>query len=150
MNSFMQQLVIPAFTAIMVVIECVAPFQSACGCSADSDSSAEVQTGDSPGSCCSDPAACGNCGTSNCTCDDECGSGNTGCECGCDDRDGSPDSAQEPEPRSQNDVKVLSRVDTGETVVAQLDAANRAAKSLPRSECSAAPRVQVLLCTWQT
>ena len=150
MNTFMQQFVIPAFTAIMVVIQCVAPLQSACGCSADSVSSADGQTADSPRSCCSDPADCGSCGTSACTCGDECGSGNTGCECGCNDRDDSPDPAQEPEPRSQHNVKVLPRVDTGETLVAQLNAANKAAKSLPRSECSAATRVHVLLCTWQT
>ena len=150
MNSFMQQFVIPAFTAIMVVIQCVAPLQSACGCSADSVSSAGVQTTESPRSCCSDPAGSGRCGTSVCICGDECGSGSTGCECGCNDRDDSPDPAQEPEPRSQHDVKVLSRIDTGETVVAQLNAANKAAKSLPRSDCNAATRVQVLLCTWQT
>lgn len=150
MNSCLQQLVTTAFTAIMVVIQCVAPLQSACGCSADSVSSADVQTAESPRSCCSDPTDCGRCGTSACTCGDECGSGNTGCECGCNDRDDSPDPAQEPGPRSQHDVKVLSRVDTGETLVAQLNAASKAAKSQPKSECSAVTRVQVLLCTWQT
>lgn len=150
MTTPMQQLMTTAFTAIMVVVQCVAPLQSACGCSADSVSSADVQTAESPRSCCSEPATRGCCGTSSCSCGDKCGSGSTGCECGCNDRDDSPDPAQEPEPRSQHDVKVLSRVDTGETVVAQLDAANKAAKSLPRSECNAATRVQVLLCTWQT
>ncbi len=150
MKSCNEQLVTSVFTAIMVVIQCVAPLQSACGCSADSVSSADGQTEDSPRSCCSEPADSGCCGTASCSCGAKCGAGSTGCECGCNDRDDSPDPAQEPEPRSQHDVKVLSRVDTGGTVVAQLNAANRAAKSLPRSDCNAATRVQVLLCTWQT
>lgn len=150
MTSPMQQLFIPVFTALMVVIQCVAPLQSACGCAADPVSSADVQTAESPRSCCTEPADLSCCGPTECSCGAKCGSGSTNCECGCNDADDSPNPAQEPEPRSQHDVKVLSRVDTGETVVAQLNAANNAAKSLPRSECSAATRVQALLCTWQT
>ncbi len=150
MNSCMQKLVTSAFTAIMVVIQCVAQLPNACGCSADSVSSADVQTAESAESCCSESADRSCCGPSECSCGAKCGSGGTNCECGCNEADDSPDPAQEPEPRSQHDVKVLSRVDTGETVVKQLNAANNAAKSLPRLECSAATRVQVLLCTWQT
>ena len=146
----MRQLVTTVFTAVMVVMQCVAPLPNACGCSADWVPLAQVQAAGSAESCCAEPTDCGHCGTSACTCGTECGFGNAGCECGCNDRDDSPDPAQEPETRSQHDVKVLSRVNTGETVVAQLNAANKAAKSLPVLGGSAATRVQVLLCTWQT
>lgn len=150
MTSRNQQFMTAAITALMVVVQCVMPLPNACGCGDDASTASESRVSDAGPSCCSQSSSCENCRTSECTCGDDCGTRQTGCQCGCNNQDDIPEPVQEPEPRGHQDVELLSSVGSGETVVAQLKAAHDAAKSSPRLDPASATPVQVLLCTWQT
>ena len=134
-------------TAFMMVTQGVLPSAGWCACT----TGVSQETEEAATSCCDAVSSsnCGDCGTSECDCGENCGQEKSACDCGCGSEQ-QPGQSPEPDRPTETQLKILIRGLTALTT----SLSSQSDKALIRSKSEfageRAQSVQVLNCKWQT